>query len=77
VHRAPGIPHALCFSGAEHFGQTSGASRRETAKLYLTIIASAKQSMQQHKKGGLLRGACHRARIRATRRLAMTAGERK
>src|SRR5882757_9739304 len=25
-------------------------------------------------KGGLLRGACHRARIRATRWLAMTAG---
>ena len=40
-----------------------------------TVIASeAKQSIEQREsKYGLLRGACHRARIRATRWLAMTA----
>jgi hypothetical protein len=54
VHWAPGIPHALCLLGAEHFGQTSGAPRRENAKVYLIVIAS------------------HRARVRATRWLAMT-----
>src|SRR5258708_7921811 len=31
-----------------------------------------KQSITQTRKNGLLRGACHRARIRATRWLAMT-----
>src|ERR1700754_1476171 len=34
VHRAPGIPHALCFQGG-CFWQTSGASRREIAEVYL------------------------------------------
>src|SRR2546423_10380175 len=44
----------------------------------ITVIASeAKQSMARHRKieDGLLRGACHRARICATRWLAMTAEE--
>jgi len=40
----------------------------------LTVIASeAKQSILSLRLYGLLRGACHRARIRATRWLAMTA----
>jgi hypothetical protein len=34
VHRAPGIPHALCFQGGD-FLQTSGAPRREIANAYL------------------------------------------
>src|ERR1700755_2464268 len=34
VHRAPGIPHALCFQGG-CFWQTSGASRREIAEMCL------------------------------------------
>jgi hypothetical protein len=34
VHRAPGIPHALCFQGG-CFWQTSDASRRENAKVWL------------------------------------------
>ena len=57
------------------FMHNSGATRRGNAKSYLAVIASeAKQSMrQQESKSGLLRGACHRARIRATRWLAMTA----
>src|SRR5882757_7621232 len=38
------------------------------------IASEAKQSMARHtRRDGLLRGACHRARIRATRWLAMTA----
>jgi hypothetical protein len=52
VHRAPGIPHALCFQG-EDLLQTSGASRRENAKLRraTAVIASeAKQSMEQQKE---------------------------
>src|ERR1700694_886930 len=41
----------------------------QTAKSFETVIASeAKQSMAAQRKSGLLRrGACHRARIRATR----------
>jgi hypothetical protein len=47
VHRAPGIPHALCFQGGS-FWQTSGAPRRGIANVYLIVIASeAKQSMEQ------------------------------
>src|SRR5580692_9757241 len=34
VHRAPGIPHALCFQGGDLL-QTSDALRREIAKLFL------------------------------------------
>jgi hypothetical protein len=36
VHRAPGIPHALCFQGGDQL-QTSDASRREIAKVYLHL----------------------------------------
>src|ERR1700721_276437 len=47
VHRAPGIPHALCFQGGS-FWQTSDALRREIAKVcpdFTAVIASeAKQS---------------------------------
>src|SRR6202047_4055879 len=50
VHRAPGIPHALCFQGG-CFWQTSDAPRREIAKVCHSVIASAaKQSMLQHKE---------------------------
>src|SRR5467141_1250211 len=65
----------------------SGALRGEVVKLCLDVIASAaKQSIlslrgkmdcfaslaMTARLDGLLRGACHRARIRATRWLAMT-----
>jgi hypothetical protein len=56
--------------------QTSGATLRGIAKLRLAVIASeAKQSILALRLYGLLRrGACHRARIHATRwLLAMTA----
>jgi hypothetical protein len=59
----------------------SGAPRREIAKLRLELEPrhceersdEAIQLLPPFVKAGLLRGACHRARIRATRWLAMTA----
>jgi hypothetical protein len=53
---------------------SSGALRCEREAVCSDVIASAaKQSMLSLRLYGLLRGACHRARIRATRWLAMTA----
>src|SRR5260221_12245269 len=74
---APGIPHAL---KGRRFLHNSGALRRGKAKMYTTVIASeAKQSSfgpAPQKAGLLRRGACYRARIRATRwLLEMTEGE--
>ncbi|MBR1151812.1 hypothetical protein [Bradyrhizobium sp. JYMT SZCCT0428] len=37
VQRASGIPCALYFLGAGSFWQSSGAMRREAAKLYLLL----------------------------------------
>src|SRR5258706_10528068 len=59
----------------EGFLQTSGVSRRGIAKLYLGVIARSESDEAIHflmPRYGLLRGACHRARIRATRWLATT-----
>jgi hypothetical protein len=42
VHRAPGIPHALCSRGPK-FLQISGASRREKADLCFDVIACDKR----------------------------------
>jgi hypothetical protein len=58
--------------------QTSGAARREIAKPYVELEQrhcerSEAIHLATQRKNGLLRGACHRARIRATRWLAMTA----
>src|SRR6266851_8307336 len=57
--------------------QTSGASRREIAKSRqdLSSLRGAKRRSNPFfllRHYGLLRGACHRACIRATRWLAMT-----
>src|SRR5258705_10000103 len=57
---------------------SSGDSRRGIAEScfgnWSNVIARAtKQSTLTSRQHGLLRGACHRARIRATRWLAMTA----
>ncbi|HEX9360662.1 MAG TPA: hypothetical protein VF922_03795, partial [Bradyrhizobium sp.] len=79
AHRAPGIPCALCLLG-EWFLQTSGASRREIAESCFgnwgNVIARSESDEAIHsytaRQHGLLRGARHRARIRATRWLAMT-----
>jgi hypothetical protein len=38
VQRAPGIPHALYFSGAKDKCIGSGAPRRESAKSYLQTM---------------------------------------
>jgi len=54
----------------------SGLQRLEfdvIASLLHVIASAAKQSILSLWRNGLLRGACHRARIRATRWLAMTA----
>jgi hypothetical protein len=88
VRQAPGFPCALCYRGPE-FSHASGASRREKAESYLVVIAcdkreafaqgseATKQSILSFaRRNGLLRGACHRARIRATRWLAMTSPSR-
>jgi hypothetical protein len=115
VQRAPGIPHALCFSGRKIFcitrahraarsrscvatlpavivGEGGRSSIPETLVIEprsrsvldtphargmttLDVIArseATKQSIPSFQRNGLLRGACHRARIRATRWLAMT-----
>jgi hypothetical protein len=79
VHWAPGIPCALCLLG-ERFLQNPGGSRRGNACSCLKIgsrhceRSEAIHLAAQRKNGLLRRGACHRARIRATRwLLAMTA----
>jgi hypothetical protein len=88
VQRAPGIPHALDW--AEGFWQSSGAlasrganarpslrgAKRRSNPLFLSCCAMDCFASLAMTAGndGLLRGACHRARIRATCWLAMTAG---
>src|SRR6266446_2353685 len=77
AHCAPGIPCALYSQRGEMILQTSGVSRRENADAHVQISVIArskatKQSTLTSRQHGLLRGACHRARIRATRWLAMT-----
>jgi hypothetical protein len=57
VHRAPGIPHALCFQGGD-FLQTSDASRREIEESHLELQRHCeKQSDEatQHCHSGAMR----------------------
>jgi hypothetical protein len=59
----------------------SGASRREIAKSYLDCRHCEERSDEAihtffARQDGLLREACHRARVRATRWLAMTGLQR-
>src|SRR6186997_1032109 len=44
AHRAPGIPCALCFLGANGFCKTSGAPRRGIAESYLKIVVVSAQA---------------------------------
>ncbi len=76
---APSVRHSLRpLLSRDRLCSTSGASRRGIAKLCATSAPSlrgalaTKQSILPLRRHGLLRGACHRARIRATRWLAMT-----
>src|SRR6266404_9951468 len=78
VQLAPGIPCALCLS-RDIVLQSSGASRRGNAELYLDLTSLRGAQRRSNPlfyicgaNNGLLRGACHRARVRATRWLAMT-----
>jgi hypothetical protein len=72
---APGIPHALywakdlCTTRARR-----AAGMRRCIQPSLRGALATKQSsfLFRGAKAGLLRGACHRARVRATRWLAMT-----
>jgi hypothetical protein len=82
---APGIPHALRGARSMH---DSGALRRGIADVYPAVIARSTCDEESSflffgAKAGSLppslfelrrtsRGACHRARVRATRWLAMT-----
>src|SRR5258707_10056285 len=73
VHWAPGIPCALCYLGANGF--CKARAHRAARMRSLDVIArskATKQSTLTSRQHGLLRGACHRARVRATRWLAMT-----
>jgi hypothetical protein len=72
----PAFPAPSDFE-AKDFAHNSDASRRENAESYSAVIARSEATKQSsffnfRKEAGLLRGACHRARIRATRWLAMT-----
>jgi hypothetical protein len=71
----PAFP-APSYFWADDFGKTSGAARREMAELYsvgaTSLRAKRRNPFLSLRFDGLLRGACHRARIRATRWLAMT-----
>jgi len=49
--------------------QDSGELRREIAEAYLVVIASVSEAIHEasgQRCGLIRRGACHRARIRAT-----------
>jgi hypothetical protein len=76
VQRAPGFPCALCFQKANVQAKLERYPRSENVKLCPTVIARSEATKQSililHLPHGLLPGACHRARIRATRWLAMT-----
>src|SRR5258708_3218650 len=72
---APGIPHALL--GAEDFVKARTLRVARSRALILPSLRGALATKQSiflllGAKAGLLRGACHRARVRATRWLAMT-----
>src|SRR5262249_43084552 len=73
----PAFPAPSSFERCGNYHQTSGASRRETAELYSVQAMSLRAQrsnplLPRAPKDGLLRGACHRARVCATRWLAMT-----
>jgi hypothetical protein len=74
VQRASGIPHALFGGERLHARLGRIAPRgREGVSGFDVIASAAKQSSLSFLLlDGLLRGACHRARIRATHWLGMT-----
>jgi hypothetical protein len=86
VHRAPGVSCALCYRGAKNsctprahraarmqIGVSTSLPATNVKRLRKGALATKQSSFAARRKGkdGLLRGACHRARIRATRWLAM------
>jgi hypothetical protein len=66
VHWAPGIPHALIFLLGGRFIHNSGASRREIAETRRHCEERSDEAIQLSLwPHGLLRGAFHRAALRA------------
>src|SRR5258705_13881680 len=78
VQRASGIPCALSFERRALLANLGRNAPREREFMF-TVIARSSCDEAIHsfftRRNGLLRGACHRARIRATRWLAMTKRE--
>src|SRR5882724_2723239 len=75
VRLAPGFPCALCGSEGRRIDRTRAIHAAGT-RTYASPSLRAKRSnpaIPAGKDGLLRRGACHRARVRATRWLAMTA----
>src|SRR5258705_8900735 len=62
----------LYFRGRRLLANLGPIGPRECGGVSSVIASAAKQSMAAKRKNGLLRGACHRARIRATLSLART-----
>src|SRR5665213_1620170 len=83
VHRAPGIPaRPLLFGSAEVLWHDPGEKIRAAGMRRCVFGGVSRRHCEEHLRrsnpwlrspqDGLLRGACHRARVRATRWLAMT-----
>ena len=73
VQRAPGLPCALRFSRGDNRRCKTRAKDVARRRNYIRVIASQRRNPPLRLLCyGLLCGACHRARIRATRWLAMT-----
>src|SRR6266566_6298364 len=80
VHWAPGIPCALYFAGRMVFAKLGRIAPRERGIVFEMDRRHCEEQSDEAiqlsihgAKSGLLRGGRHRARIRATRWLAMTA----
>src|ERR1700720_1843043 len=72
AHRAPGIPCALGSEGKEFSGKPRAYQAARSRTHTLSSLRGALATKQSSflicgAKAGLLRGACHRARICATR----------
>ena len=73
VQRAPGLPCALPFRGRTTDDAKLGRKMsRERETISTSLRAQRRNPPLRLPCYGLRRGACHRARIRATRWLAMT-----
>jgi hypothetical protein len=73
AHWAPGIPCALSLEGPTILASLARKTRGEIAdSRHCEARSDEAIQLSFLLRDGLLRGACHRARVRATRWLAMT-----